>query len=229
MFKYIKNKYISFLLVAILLLAIAIVSFMKFKGESLLFENQMVEIEQASKSQSNENQDIKIDNNKTISKETKTLKNITVYITGEVSSSGVITLKEGSRLDDGIKKLGGVTKEADLNAINLAMVMEDGQHYIIPNKNELQTSEENSTNTNVATNKTINSSENNKKENSLINVNRASQEELESLPGVGPSTAKKIIDYRESEGKLSTIEDVKNVNGIGEKKFESMKDFISVN
>lgn len=62
--------------------------------------------------------------------------------------------------------------------------------------------------------------------NLVININKAREEELEKLPGVGPATALKIIDYRNSNGKFKTIEEIKNVPGIGDAKFEAMKDFI---
>lgn len=61
-----------------------------------------------------------------------------------------------------------------------------------------------------------------------ININTADEKSMESIPGVGPATAKKIVDYRTKQGKFASIEDIKNVSGIGDKKFESMKDFISV-
>ena len=73
-----------------------------------------------------------------------------------------------------------------------------------------------------------NSSSASNSQDSKININSADESQLETISGVGPSTAKKIIDYREKEGKFSSIEDIKNVSGIGDKKFESMKDSIDV-
>ncbi|MCI9063630.1 MAG: helix-hairpin-helix domain-containing protein [Clostridia bacterium] len=64
--------------------------------------------------------------------------------------------------------------------------------------------------------------------NSTVNINKASQAELETLPGIGPSIASRIIEYRESKGKFSKIEDIKNVTGIGDNKFANIKDFIRV-
>ena len=66
------------------------------------------------------------------------------------------------------------------------------------------------------------------KENTLVNINNATQTELETLPGIGPSTALKIISYRNENGQFSSIEDIKNVSGIGDNKFESIKDLICV-
>lgn len=152
--------------------------------------------------------------------------NIKVYITGAVSNPGVITLESGKRLDDAVKLLGGMTKDADYNRINLAMELNDGQHYIIPFKGDDRNNSINESQ--VSTNTGNNTSEDQNNTNEKININLASASELESIPGVGPSTSKKIIDYREKNGKFAKKEDIKNVSGIGEKKFENMKDYIDI-
>ena len=72
------------------------------------------------------------------------------------------------------------------------------------------------------------SSQENSSKNSIVNINTATQTELETLPGIGPSIALKIINYRKENGKFSKIEDIKNVSGIGDSKFESIKKFITV-
>ena len=69
----------------------------------------------------------------------------------------------------------------------------------------------------------------NKKTTSLVNINTATQTELETLPGIGPSIALKIINYRKENGKFSNVEELKNVNGIGENKFEAMKKYVTCN
>lgn len=157
---------------------------------------------------------------------------ITVYITGAVANPGVISLDSNMRLDDALKKLGGTTKDADINRINLAMKLEDSQHYIIPyigqEDDPSQKDMQASNNSSDSAGSLDNSSSASNSQNSKININSADESQLETISGVGPSTAQKIVDYREKEGKFSSIEDIKNVSGIGDKKFESMKDSIDV-
>lgn len=157
---------------------------------------------------------------------------ITVYITGAVANPGVISLDNNMRLDDALKKLGGTTKDADINRINLAMKLEDSQHYIIPyigqEDDPSQKDMQASNNSSDSAGSLDNSSSASNSQNSKININSADESQLETISGVGPSTAQKIVDYREKEGKFSSIEDIKNVSGIGDKKFESMKDSIDV-
>lgn len=144
------------------------------------------------------------------------VKSITIFISGEVKNPGVVTIESDKRLSDAVEKLGGVTKNADLNKINLAIKIKDEQHYIIPKIGE----------------NTVVSDENNQianqVENTKININIATTEELDKLPGVGETTAEKIISYRDTNGKFKSIEEIKNVNGIGDKKYKDLKDKISV-
>jgi competence protein ComEA len=154
-----------------------------------------------------------------------------VHITGEVKNWGVIELPQGSRIIDAVNKAGGFTDSADVDAVNLAYVLSDGIKVYIPSKNEDEignfTTEEYITidsGDNVITGGE--KMEENKKE--FVNINKATQTELETLPGIGPSTALKIISYRNENGAFSSIEDIKNVSGIGDSKFESIKDLICV-
>lgn len=162
-------------------------------------------------------------------KENISNKEITVYVSGEVNKSGVVTLKEGDRLAVAVEKLGGTTKKADLNNINLAIRVKDEEHYIIPKIGEAKQEElKDVNNTKDIENAEI-KNENTAKDSSKININTATLEELDKLPGVGEATANKIISHREENGQFKTIEDIKNVNGIGDKKFENMKELICVN
>ena len=150
---------------------------------------------------------------------------IAVHITGEVKKQGLIYLKEGSRVADAIEKAGGETENADLSQINLAYVLQDGQKIYVPNKNEKisQYITGNSGNNGTEENNNINS-----KEDKKVNINTANQSELDSLPGIGPSIAQKIIDYREENGNFKTIEELQNVKGIGDAKYEEIKDRVTV-
>ena len=155
---------------------------------------------------------------------TETEENIIVHVTGAVKKEGIVTVKEGSRISDVIKTVGGTTKEADLSKINLAYVVQDGQKIYVPSIND---KEEVVNVTNDAGENVIKSNNGSSKEEK-VNINTATQTELETLSGIGPSTALKIINYRNENGNFKKIEDIKNVPGIGDSKFESIKENICV-
>ena len=153
---------------------------------------------------------------------------IAVHIIGEVKKEGIIYLAKGSRVADAIKAAGGETKEADLTQINLAYVLQDGEKIYVPNKKEKITEYITKENGNNLITEGNNTSNNLKGENDKVNINTANLNELDSLPGIGPSTAQKIIDYREENGNFKKIEELQNVKGIGDAKFEEIKDKIIV-
>lgn len=148
---------------------------------------------------------------------------IVVHITGEVNKPGIVILNKNSRIADAINKAGGATKEADLNQINLAYILEDGQKIYIPNKNEKIDEDEYITEGNGN-----NIGNNNSKEGEKVNINEAMQTELEELPGIGPSLASRIIEYREQNGDFKKIEELQNVKGIGDAKYNDIKDKVTV-
>lgn len=150
-------------------------------------------------------------------------RNIVLHITGEVVTPGIIKIEEGSRVTDAIEAAGGVTENADLNKINLAYVLEDGQKLYIPGIYD--TAENGLITENIGENIIEDFYV---KLNSKININKATQTELETLTGIGPSTAIKIINFRKENGKFKSIEDIKNVPGIGESKFQAIKENICV-
>lgn len=152
--------------------------------------------------------------------ETKT-NEIKIYITGEIKNSGVYELEEGSRVEDAIHIAGGLTEEADLSNVNLAAPLEDAVKIYIPNVNDALDDEKNILSSDSPSSSTSSS-------NGKININKATASELENIPSVGPSTAQKIITYREENGKFSSIDEIKNVSGIGDKTFENIKDYISI-
>ena len=137
---------------------------------------------------------------------------IVIHITGEVEEEGVIELEKGVRISDAIEEAGGTTEEADLSNVNLAYSLSDGQKVKIPNINEKDEEiivVEEKAGDNIII-------EGNKSKEEKININKAAQTEIETLPGIGPSTALKIINYRNEHGKFKNIEDIKNVSGIGD-------------
>ena len=136
---------------------------------------------------------------------------------------GIIKIEEGLRLADAIEEAGGLTENADINKINLAYIVQDGQKINIPNVNYLEN--DSYITKNIGENIII---EDITVKTELININTATQTQLEALSGIGPSTALKIIKYREENGKFKIIEDIKNVPGIGDSKFEAIKEEICV-
>lgn len=215
----------------------------KIKIENINEQAEITDIEDNEKTKNLHNTTMK--NNENIkNKETnKTDKNkIVIYIIGEVKQEGVYELDEDSRISDAIEKAGGTKENADLSQINLAYKIEDGMRIYIPKKGELVQDKEKiedktqeiltgkstditnttSVNTNLSTNKKS------KTDIEKINLNKATQTELETLPGIGPSTAEKIIAYRKENGNFKKIEDIMNVNGIGESKYSKIRDLINV-
>lgn len=146
---------------------------------------------------------------------------IIVHVAGCVQNEGIVELEEGARIKDAIDAAGGETADADLSKINLAYKIKDGQKIYIPSNIEENLEEEY-----VITNSGNNISSDGGEE--LVNINTAKQTELETLPGIGPSTALKIIEHREENGEFNSIEDIKNVKGIGDSKYDNIKDFICV-
>ena len=162
-------------------------------------------------------------------KETNDLEGkIIVHITGEVKNTGILVLKEEARIADAIESAGGATEEADLNKINLAYTLKDGQKIYIPNKEDEENiayiTEGSGNNVSVE-----NGDESEMKEKIKININTASQAELEELPGIGEAIASRIIEYREENGVFNKIEDLLNVKGIGDAKFAEIKEYVVVN
>lgn len=154
-------------------------------------------------------------------------KNIFVHIAGCVQKEGMLELSSNSRIADAIEKAGGLTQEADLSDINLAYLLEDGMKIYIPNQNERQENNEKTENTaKTESTPSMQIQDTNTKQD-VININTATQEELDTLPGIGPATAAKIIAYREEKGKFKQKEEIKEVSGIGEAKYEKMKEYIS--
>lgn len=160
---------------------------------------------------------------------------ILVHISGAVNKEGIVELKMGSRIADAIDKAGGIKADADIEEINLAYLLEDGMKIKIPNKQEKDkqsdtVQEENIENyvtTSIGVSNVSKEEEKSKDTKSeKVNINTATQTELETLPGIGPSTAMKIITYRKEKGKFMKKEEIKEVSGIGESKYNKIKDLI---
>ena len=140
---------------------------------------------------------------------------VIVFVSGEVLNQRVVELEKGKRLIDAVEICGGLTEKADLNAVNLALVLEEEGHYIIPAIGD--TNVVNATNLNQ-----MNSSSN------LVNINSADIELLKTLPGVGDVLGQRILDKREELGKFTSIDQLNDVSGIGDKKFSDIKDKVTI-
>lgn len=152
-----------------------------------------------------------------------------VHVDGAVKSPGVFYLETGSRIIDAIDAAGGFTKKASTAAVNLAQSLEDGQQVFIPTQDEAPAPTVPSTPSSGGGGSSSAAGGGSSATSSgLVNINQASAEELVTLSGIGEATAAKIIADREANGPFQTIEDIKRVSGIGDKKFESLRDFICV-
>ena len=167
--------------------------------------------------------------NETQTEETTDTEKIMVHIMGAVKNEGILELNEGARVSDAINSAGGLAEDADMSKINLAYVLEDGVKIRIPSINDEPTEEYITTDgVEIVESSSQTTQNGGNSKSGLININTANETELDSLPGIGPSIAAKIINYREENGDFASIEDIKNVNGIGDSKFEELKDLICV-
>ena len=151
---------------------------------------------------------------------------IVIHITGAVKKTGILVLPEGARIADAIDVAGGNKESADLDEVNLAYVLQDGQKVYIPSKEDKAKLESKAYITSGSGDNVIVQNVNEKGGNGKVNINTATQSELENLPGIGASIASRIIEYREQNGKFSKIEDLQNVKGIGDAKFNNMKEYV---
>lgn len=167
--------------------------------------------------------------NETQTEETTDTEKIVVHIMGAVKNEGIVELNEGARVSDAINSAGGLAEDADMSKINLAYVLEDGVKIRIPSINDEPTEEYITTDgVEIVESSSQTTQNGGNSKSGLININTANETELDSLPGIGPSIAAKIINYREENGDFASIEDIKNVNGIGDSKFEELRDLICV-
>jgi len=151
---------------------------------------------------------------------------VIIHIAGAVKNPGVYQLKSTDRIVDAVKITGGATEEANLDVINLAALLKDGQRIIVPYKTYSEAGEE--ININTYNNEASVYSSSSVSTSAKININTANATMLQTLSGIGPVLSERIIEYRNQNGLFGVIDDIKDVSGIGEKKFEGIKDLICV-
>lgn len=158
------------------------------------------------------------------------LQKIKVYITGEIATPGVYELPSNSRLADLLSLAGNTTLNADLSNCNLASFLTDGMKIYVPSVGQSNNSSPCGGQVSVTQNSPSAGSAdaNNTAGSSLVNLNTATKSELESLPGVGPSYAEAMIDYRTNNGGFKSVEDLRKVKGIGDKRYADLKDLVTI-
>lgn len=155
--------------------------------------------------------------------ETKQETTVTVHVCGAVKNPGVYKLSSTKRVIDAVEAAGGATAQANLNAINLAAQLKDGQQVPIPVQNPAMPQPSGTSGSQSA-----GSTANTGTASQTININSADLNTLKQLPGIGDVLAQRIIDYRTEHGMFNSVDELKNVSGIGEKKFADLKDAASV-
>jgi competence protein ComEA len=156
-------------------------------------------------------------------------KSVTVYIVGMIKHPGVYTMSEGSRVQDLLKKAGGVQKGWDPFGINLAKRLSDEDMIIVParvNANRGGVSSKILMYSSGVKKKVKREREKKIPPQSGIFINEAGESDWEKLPGIGPSMAKKILAYRKEHGAFHSFQDLRNVPGMGEKKFQKIKPYL---
>lgn len=218
-----KNKKIIGLVIITIIIFIVSIFLYKQKSSNAFKEEYMTEIFEE---ESNDNMEYTetLEEDTTIINEDSIDRNkIIVEIKGEVAKPDVYQLEEGSIIKDLIDMAGGVTEEADLSRINRAEELLNHELIIIGNINDETESSV------VQNNSTYSSNGNNSdKVSTLININTADLEKLKEITGIGNIKAQSIIDYREANGGFKSLEELKNVDGIGDKTFEKIKEQITL-
>ena len=194
------RKNVSIILLVIIVIGIVYYIYSNYFNETIQDFEATLENENKVDAESNNEKD----NNKE--------NNMVVHISGAVLNEGVIELKEGSRITDAIEKAGGLKENACIKDINLAEILEDGIKINIPTIDEYNKSKDNNEEINQNNISQTNNKSSNVQKNIKVNINTANQTELETLPGIGASTAIKIINYRKENGKFKSIEDIKKVS-----------------
>jgi competence protein ComEA len=135
-----------------------------------------------------------------------------VHVAGAVRRPGVYRMRPGSRIDDAVRRAGGATRRADLSAVNLAAKVEDGRQVLVPPKTAAGV---------VAATAPGGAT-------APVNLNTATAEQLDTLDGVGPATAQKILDHRQEHGGFGRVDELAQVPGIGPKRLAAIREKVTV-
>jgi len=146
---------------------------------------------------------------------TQEIGKIFVHVSGAVLNPGLYELPEGSRVNNALS-LAVVREDALLENVNLAQILRDEDKIVVPDESQRN-------------DPFFSETSNHEQSSSIVNINTANESQLQTLNGIGSVYAKNIVEYREQSGPFKTIEEIKNVSGIGDKRFENLKDSIVVN
>ena len=149
---------------------------------------------------------------------------VVVHVSGAVKQAGVYRLAPDSRVADAIEQAGGASENADLDALNLAEPLQDGQKIHVPRKGEASAP----TTASVSPPRTPRRAPQAAAVQFPINLNTATAEQLEAIPGIGPVLAQRIIEYRQTHGRFQSVDELLEVRGIGSKRLESMRPYVTV-
>lgn len=152
-------------------------------------------------------------------------KEIVVHVSGEVEKPGVYRLFVGDRVIAAVE-MAQPKVDADLDGLNLAAPLTDGQKILVPPKIELTADVQEQAIPSGNASPFV--SQVGSQTSALVNLNNADMAQLDTLPGIGPALAQRIIDFRQANGGFKTVEDLKNVSGIGDKKYQDLKDMVSI-
>jgi competence protein ComEA len=143
---------------------------------------------------------------------------VVVHVAGEVRRPGVYRLRAGARVEAAVRRAGGARRRADLTQVNLAAELEDGRQVVVPRRAPAAASGAPAVpGAATATTPGV-----------PLNLNTATLEQLDTLSGVGPATAQKIIDYRHEHGGFSSVDELGEVPGIGEVRLAALRDLVRV-
>ena len=226
MFEFNKKQKIIIILIGIILI-IAFLYYTYAKDENMILSEELEVTNTTESTEESEN----------IAEEKQ--ETIVVHVSGAVNKEGIVELEENSRISDAIDKAEGLKENADTKNINLAFKLEDGMKIYIPTTEETaeemaQEGKDDKTQNYITSSggvvqeESSTSTSSGEQKTGMININTATQTELETLPGIGPSTSLKIVNYREENGDFQSIEQIKEVSGIGDAKYENIKDLICV-
>lgn len=206
----------------------------KGKNENVTLENKKDEISSEKASETaNDGGNSEVAEESDKEKETQGGGKIFIDIAGEVKNPGVYEVTSDSRIFEAIEKAGGLTEKADTTNVNQAETVKDGQKISIPKKGATAQSNggsggESSQTTSAPASNAQNSAGTDPASGAKININSADSSQLQTISGIGPSTAEKIIRYRTSKGAFKSIDDLKKVNGIGDKKLEKLRPYVTI-
>lgn len=165
---------------------------------------------------------------KTVGNNSTASEALQIYVCGEVEKPGLYKLKAGARVYDALK-MAGILPGAALDYAQPARKLQDGETIELLAETQIKDLNMNNKVGMLPASSALTSSSKPSSSNGLLNINTASLQELDDrLPGIGPTLAQRIIDYRNSNGGFGSVEDINNVSGIGDKKFADIKDLISV-